>query len=367
MEIQKFKLYLGQVHQFQQSRDRAAAARVLLQRQREEFVQETMRKFKLEQRREVEWATWSWSPLFRVLYQGPTPEFMSSPFDHDEVEFTGLIAWISEQVKCSIAVSPCPPLVRALKLFTRAAMGGSSPLICPLTGPTREEVADHYSNLRVAVQDVCLLGQIYFPGMDGSDCEALQNAFASEDRLSDSASLMMDSAFSWLRFVFFRACLDMCNVGMQDHLAVLWTNGGGPERQEAVKALQGVMLLRENADLHWLLGSVDCTRDWPKADITDDLFRSAGAFHLASKAICLGRLDYWRPSGRDGLADLDGMDLPSQMYSTQQLALGPRFAEGKNDLQDVLLPSQGPTQSCETTMEAHVESPAHSDCEGIAG
>ena len=142
-------------------------------------------------------------------------------------------------------------------------------------------------------------------------------AFANKDRLVEAARHMLDSAFTWLRFVFYKACLDMCNVGMQDHLAVQWTNGGGPERHEAIKALNGVILLRENADLHWLLGSVDCTRDWPKADITDDMFCSVGAFHLASKAICLGRSDYWRHPGRDRLADLDGMNLPSQIESAR--------------------------------------------------
>ncbi|KAG0572634.1 hypothetical protein KC19_VG112400 [Ceratodon purpureus] len=127
------------------------------------------------------------------------------------------------------------------------------------------------------------------------------------------------------------------------------------------------MLLRKNADFHWLLGSVDCTREWPKADIIDDLFRSAGALHMASKAICLGRLDNWRSSGRDGLADLEGMELLSQMYSTQQLALPPGFAEDKSNLQDELLPSQAPMQSCETVLEPDVDSSGHSDCEGIAG
>ena len=368
LEIQKFKIYLKDLMAFREAQEQAAAARVVLHRSREEFVEAAMKKHDLEERKEAEWATWNWSPLFRVLYRGPTPESMSAPFDHDVPEFNGVLAWMAEEVKSSTAVSPCPPLARAQKIFTRAALGGSSPSICPLTGPTREEVGDHYSNLRVAVQDVCLLGQLLFPGMDSADVEALHDAFTSEDTLSDSASALLDSAFSWLRFVFFRSCLDMCNVGMQDHLAVLWTNGGGPGRHEAVKALQGIMLLRENADFHWLLGSVDCTREWPKADITDELFRSAGAFQMASKAICLGRLDNWRSSGRDGLSDLEGVELPSQMYSTQQLALPPGFATEKSDLQDELLPSQAPTQSSETVLEPDVvDEPAHSDCEGLAG
>ena len=61
-------------------------------------------KFELEQQREAEWATWNWSPLFRVLYKGPMPESMSSPFDHDEAEFNRLVAWLTDQVKSNLSV-----------------------------------------------------------------------------------------------------------------------------------------------------------------------------------------------------------------------------------------------------------------------
>lgn len=80
----------------------------------------------------------------------------------------------------------------------------------------------------------------------------------TDEYLSHAGSVVIEQALEWLRWTFMKAVLDMERIGRYDHLSVLWTTAAGPTRSEAIAAMTEVMLLRENADLMWLFGSLDC-------------------------------------------------------------------------------------------------------------
>jgi hypothetical protein len=56
-------------------------------------------------------------------------------------------------------------------------------------------------------------------------------------------------------FSFFSFSLFWCSYSFH----FLWTSGAGVSRMEAAKQLEEVMVVRENADLCWIWGALDCS------------------------------------------------------------------------------------------------------------
>jgi hypothetical protein len=86
-------------------------------------------------------------------------------------------------------------------------------------------------------------------------------------------------------------------------------------REEAVRQLREVLLVRENIELRWVWGSVDCTGKVPR-DMSD-LVETMKAFHDSSMALYTKLLDPWRgveDSGGPNLAGLAELPMPSQFY-----------------------------------------------------
>jgi hypothetical protein len=135
--------------------------------------------------------------------------------------------------------------------------------------------------------------------------------------------------------LFFQACHDMVVSGKRDHLSVLWTSGPGVSREEVARQLRVVLLVRENAELRWVWGSVDCTGKVPGN--MSDVVETLKAFHDTSMASCTKLLDPWRGAEDSGGSNLPGLvelPLPSQMYGTQDLILTGKEFDVEASVQD---------------------------------
>jgi hypothetical protein len=100
--------------------------------------------------------------------------------------------------------------------------------------------------------------------------------------------------------------------GKRDHLSVLWTSRPGVLRNKAARQLWEVLLVRENVELRWLWGAVDCTGKLD--DEVRDLFPNLAIFQEMSIARCTKLLEPWKAGeepGGSSLASLAELTLPS--------------------------------------------------------
>ena len=148
------------------------------------------------------------------------------------------------------------------------------------------------------------------------------DALGQEGPFLKAAKSTLVDALTWLQMLFFRACHDMVVNGKRDHLSVLWTSGLGVSWNEVMRQLWEVLLVRENIELRWLWGAVDCTGKLD--DEVRGLLPNLIIFQKTSIARWTMLLEPWKareePDG-SGLASLAELTLPSQMYSIQDLCL----------------------------------------------
>jgi hypothetical protein len=196
---------------------------------------------------------------------------------------------------------------------------------------------EYLAELKFAAAELLTFGHIYFPGLPvpAPDLLALRDGIDPTVRgVSDVARKQLSSAAKWLDLLAVHALVDMMRGGEQDHLSAMWTLGAGLPQQKCLDVYARMILLRENATLRWVFGSVDVNLQFPEGSV--DLVTAAARVADASVALCLAELRPWSPTiGADAAA----VEQVSAEKEVEVPDLGPLTMEDQIGTSDLLLGS----------------------------
>ncbi|KAG0573280.1 hypothetical protein KC19_VG164600 [Ceratodon purpureus] len=249
---------------------------------------------------EAEKKAWIWSPLYADFILVPTPPCLARPFLHTEDEFQKLVAWFKEEgVRIGEKNSP-PHMARALKLYARGEIGAKMPMLCPVRGLTEDTMLDRPDQIMFAMEELIRVGKIYFPTMDisGDDFEDFRMVLDEGDNRGGQVGLFVH----WRRNTFIRACLDMVNLDQLDVLRDMWVaKEGGVDTEAVTRAFRSILLLRENMDLEYCFGSLECTGIGARGG--EEFFQASKKLLVESQYSCKAKITAWNLN--DDLEDLD--------------------------------------------------------------
>jgi hypothetical protein len=316
LEIQAFRIHLESLHAHEDVKLRVDADRQAVSHRRKEFVARKMVEHDSKATMVLERKTWGWSLLYHAftMAKGGLPAHIKRPFLHTDDELTDLVTWIADDILPRLEVASVPPPVLAMKFLSRMWTWPAIPFSCPMQRGILQDVKEDVDCLRISLQEVVRLGSIHFPGLSFSEAELLgfADALDQEGPFPEAAESTLVDALTWLHMLFFKACHDMVVSGKRNHLSVLWTSGPGVSQNEVARQLWEVLLVRENVDLRWLWGAVDCTCKLD--DEVRDLLPNLAIFQETSIARCTKLLEPWKAGeepGGSGLASLAELTLPS--------------------------------------------------------
>jgi hypothetical protein len=134
-------------------------------------------------------------------------------------------------------------------------------LAWPRNYTKQKRFLDEYkAEFRFAAADVITFGRFYFPGLPlpVPGLETLRDGIdTATGEVSEAALKCIDDAVRWLEQVTVSGVVDLMRGGGLDHLTAMWMLGVGLPRQQCLDSLGRTILLRENATLKWVFGSVD--------------------------------------------------------------------------------------------------------------
>ncbi|KAG0600520.1 hypothetical protein M758_11G040600 [Ceratodon purpureus] len=301
---------------------------------------------------------WGWSPLFADFILVPTPPCIGRPFLHTEEEFQILMEWMTEEGQ-RIGESNHPPhIARSMKLFARSEIGARTPMLCPVRGLTEERYLSRPDQIIFAMEELIRVGKIYFPTMS-VDCADFEDFRVVVDKGNDRGGQVAKFT-AWRRNTFVRACLDMVRLGQVQVLRDMWVAKDEVVDREAVTAsFRKVLLLRENLDLEYCLGSLESTGFWPRGG--DEFFKAAKNLLNESMHECRSSISAWNLT-----ADLEDLDdfRASQVLCTFDVA---RFAakEDSEAVQAVALEENADVEEGGHWGQVEDEDPAPLSCSPV--
>lgn len=289
-------------YQVQLSDWKKAVANVAVQRER--YVERKMEEYDNSIACKGEQKAWKWSPLFLHMVEEPVPGFLRRPFLHTVEEFSDILTWMKTEILRPEASLPAPPLGMAVKMWVRTRMGPKAPMVSTVHDVLKYIMKNSFVPLNLAMKDVVLCGHVLFPTLDRTSRQfaSFEEALRTGEHLGDH----FREALDWARFCFFRSCLNMLSIGREDHLRAMWVEVPTEVRDTALESFQEVMLLLENIDIGWVLGSVDCLGEWPEE--AAEALDAAKRLRQGSISRCHARLTKWAEDADCGLQGTDSLD-----------------------------------------------------------
>ena len=347
-------------------------ARKVVAKNRAAFVAEEVARFDREIAIAAEGVEWGWSPLFGHMALVPMPPCLCRPCEHSEEEFQGLLKWMEREGQVIGEKNEPPHMARAFKLFCRSEVGSRIPMLCPVQGLTEERLMARPNQVMLAMEELIRMGKIYFPTMDmhGDEFETFREVLD----LGDDKGGQVESFQHWRRGTFIRACLDIVEQGKEQILREMWVTNPGVDREKVADDFRSMLLLRENIDLEYALGSLEATGQWPAAGETlydaskEMLVDSMRHMHAKmldwSITVDLENidLDFIRPSQVMSAFDMpcidpghDGDSVFSQMERSE--SKGGNAGEGWDSLPDGQVEDVEPEQPSSTPVDTQASAP----------
>ena len=325
--------YQGKLQEFEHKAKQVEASR-------KKYVDAELHKFEMELLMEYENQVWSWSPLYADFILVPTPPCLGRPFLHTEEEFQSLVGWLQEEYKRIGEKNEPPHIARALKLYSRSELGARMPMLCPVAGLAEETLLAKPDQILYAMEELIRVGKIFFPTMkiSGLDFEDFRMVLD----VGDNRGGQVGRFTTWRRNTFVRACVDMINLDQLDVLRDMWVSKAqGTDCDAVCKAFRSVLLLRENLDLEYIFGSLECTGIWPRGG--EQLFQAARNLLQESQYSLSAKITAWNLT--DDLEDLDDFRASQVLCTFDQQRLSGEGAAGspkEGAEEDVLAGEEGP-------------------------
>ena len=321
-EIQAFYLHHDDVLSYSIAQREWADNRRALEDSRAKFIADELIKFDEGLLIEEEEKAWGWSPLFRELITVPEPSIIRRPFQHTAEEFQALIQWTEDEYSEMDHCTDPPYMARALKLFARSEVGGRMPMLCPVGGLTQDRLHGRPAQVLFAMEELIRSGMIYFPTLDmtGSSFQDFRTVLDSGGERGDQVAKYI----TWRRRTFVKACRDMVATQQEHVLRDMWVDRPRIEYEAVLTSFRHVLLLRENIELGYCLGSVEALGMWP--DTGEAFFRAARALRQQSVAACITKIAAWNVD--EDLEELDDFRA-SQVLCT--FDVGRSSGEGSSD------------------------------------
>ena len=298
-EIEKFYLHHDDVLNYPARQAEYEESIRKVEECRAGYLKEELEKFETGLKIAAEAADWDWSPLYANFILNPMPPILSRPFSHTKEEFDGLLDWLRDEGSRIGLANPPPHFARALKLFSRSELGARTPMLCPVKGLTAATLNARPQQVLFAMEELIRVGKIYFPTLDtlGEDFADFRVVLDSGNNTGEQ----VEKYTAWRTNTFIRACVDMVALDQAGVMRDMWLHREGVDREAVCRSFRTVLLLRENIDLEYCLGSLECIGVWPKAG--EDFFESAKAMRRESLTICKSKISAWNL--KDNLEDLD--------------------------------------------------------------